>query len=195
MLNHRGRGARFVGLKMAMNLAHHLLISSAIDCYAVGRYAVFAGLNPTAGNLLHHAVELCLKGALAKKGKSTDYLKKLRHGLPRIWKEFKAQYPEDLGSFDPIIRGLHRFEEIRYPDEIAAQGVLPEIGRGKRPPPSEPSSLPAKVPSYRLYLGEIDELINKVLAVASINPADYASTLLPEARKYLVEENDALKFG
>ena len=73
--------------------------------------------------------------------------------------------------------------------------MLPEIGRGKRPPPSEPSSLPTKVPSYRLSLGEIDELISKVLAVASINPPDYASTLLPEARKYLVEENDALKFG
>ena len=138
---------------------------------------------------------MCLKGALAKKGKSTDDLKKLRHGLPRIWKEFKAQYPEDLGSFDPIIRGPHHFEEIRYPDQIAAEGVLPEIGRGKRPPPAEPSNLPTKVPSYRLSLGEIDELNSKVLAVASINPPDYASTLLPEARKYLVEENDALKFG
>ena len=156
---------------------------------------MFAGLNPTAGNLLHHAVEMCLKGALAKKGKSPDELKKLRHGLPRIWKEFQTQYPEDLGSFDRIIRGLHHFEEIRNQDQIAAQGVSPEIGRAKRPPPSEPSSLPTKVPSDRLYLGEIDELISKVLAVASINPADYTSTLLPEARKYLVEENDALKFG
>ena len=179
---------------MAMNLAHHLLIRSGIDCYAVGRYAVFAGLNPTAGNLLHHAVEMCLKGALAKKGKSTDDLKKLRHGLPRIWKEFKAQHPHDLNSFDPIIRGLHHFEEIRYPDQIAAQGVLPEIGRGKRPPPSEPSSLPTKVASYRLSLGEIDELISKVLAVASFNPTAYAGTLFPEARKYLIEENNALKF-
>ena len=182
-------------LKMEMDLTHHLLIRSAIDCYAVGRYAVFAGLNPTAGNLLHHAVEMCLKGALAKKGNSTDDLKKLRHGLPRIWKEFKAQYSHDLGSFDPIIRGLHQFEEIRYPDQIAAQGMSSEIGRGKRPPLSEPPSLPTKVPSDRLYLGEIDELISNVLAVASINPPDYASTLLPEARKYLVEDNDVLKFG
>jgi HEPN domain-containing protein len=91
---------------MAMDLTHHLLIRSAIDYYAGGRYAVFAGLNPAAGNLLHHAVEMCLKGALAKKGKSPDDLKKLRHGLPKIWKEFKAQYPEDLGSFDPIRRTL-----------------------------------------------------------------------------------------
>ena len=125
-----------------MNFAHHLLIRSAIDYYAVGRYAVFAGLNPTAGNLLHHAVETCLKGALAKKGNSTDDLKKLRHGLPRIWKEFKAQYPADLGSFDPIIRGIHHFEEISYPDQIAAQGVSSEIGRGKA------SAIRAFEPSY-----------------------------------------------
>ena len=132
---------------MAMDLVHHLLIRSAIDHYATGRYAVFAGLNPTAGNLLHHAVEMCLKGALAKKGKSTADLKELRHELPGIWKEFKSQYPHYLDFFDPTIRGLHQFAEIRYPDQIAAQGMLSEIGRGKRPPLSEPPSHPRK----RLY--------------------------------------------
>ena len=106
---------------MAMDLVHHLLIRSAIDCYAAGRYAVIAGLNPTAGNLLHHAVEMCLKGALAKKGKSTDDLRELRHALPKIWKEFKAQYPYHLNSFDPTIRGLHQFEEIGYPDQSHSQ--------------------------------------------------------------------------
>ena len=103
--------------------------------------------------------------------------------------------PTILTLFDPTIRGLDQFAEIRYPDQIAAQGMLSEIGRGKRPPLSElPSIYPTKVPS-RLYLGEIDELISKVLAVGSFNPADYASTLSPEARKYLIEENDALKLG
>jgi hypothetical protein len=87
----------------------------------------------------------------------------------------------------------HKFEEIRYPDR-AAQGMSSEIGRGERPPPSEPPSLPTKVLSYRLYLGEIDELISKVLAVASFSPTAYGSTLFPEARKYLIEENDALNF-
>jgi hypothetical protein len=180
---------------MEMNLAHHLLIRSAIDYYAAGRYAVFAVLHPTAGNLLHHAVEMCLKGALAKKGKSPADLKKLRHRLPRIWKEFRKEYPDDLDSFDPIIRGLHNFEEIRYPDQIAAQGMSSEIGRGKTPPPSEPSSLPTNVPSYRLYLGEIDELISKVLTAASFSPTSYTGTLFPEARKYITEENDALNLG
>ena len=81
---------------MTINFAHHLLIRSAIDYYAVGRYAVFAGLNPTAGNLLHHAVETCLKGALAKKGNSTDDLKKLRHGLPRSGRSSRRNTPQIL---------------------------------------------------------------------------------------------------
>ena len=50
-------------------------IFSAIDYYVAGRYSVLAGLNPTAGNQLHHAVEMCLKGGLAKKGKTLDELK------------------------------------------------------------------------------------------------------------------------
>src|SRR6202043_1798471 len=33
--------------------------------YTIGRYSVLAGVNPVAGNLLHHAIEMFLKGALA----------------------------------------------------------------------------------------------------------------------------------
>jgi hypothetical protein len=40
--------------------------SPATQYYVSARYDVFAGLNPVAGNLLHHAVEMCLKGALSK---------------------------------------------------------------------------------------------------------------------------------
>ena len=36
----------------------------ATDYYIAGRYAYFSALIPTAGNLLHHAVELYLKGYL-----------------------------------------------------------------------------------------------------------------------------------
>ena len=62
-----------------------LFISSAIDYYVAGRFAVFAGLNPTAGNLLHHAVEMSLKAALSKRGWSLGDLKKLGHRLEDIW--------------------------------------------------------------------------------------------------------------
>ena len=52
----------------SVNMTDHLFISAGMHYYVAGRYAVFAGLNPTAANLLHHAVEMALKGALAKKG-------------------------------------------------------------------------------------------------------------------------------
>ena len=35
--------------------------------YVAGRYAAFAGFIPVTGNLLHHAIELFLKGGLSKK--------------------------------------------------------------------------------------------------------------------------------
>jgi hypothetical protein len=34
--------------------------------YIVGRFAVFAWLKPVGGNILHHAIEQLLKGALSK---------------------------------------------------------------------------------------------------------------------------------
>jgi hypothetical protein len=36
-------------------MTDHLFISAGMHYYVAGRYAVFAGLNPTAANLLHHA--------------------------------------------------------------------------------------------------------------------------------------------
>src|SRR2546423_12356690 len=62
------------------DMTDHLFISTGMDYYVAGRYAVFAGLNPTAANLLHHAVEMALKGALAKKGMDL----KARNGRPTI---------------------------------------------------------------------------------------------------------------
>src|SRR6516164_8004499 len=134
-------------------------ISSAVDYYVAGRYAVFAGLNPTAGNLLHHAVEMCLKAGLAKKGKSLAELKRLNHRLPDIWNQFKTHFPgHSLGAFDSLIGELHRFEEIRYPDSIVSKGMLCAIDPGKRPQVSQSPSARTE-PQYALYLGEIDELM------------------------------------
>src|SRR5215471_13111256 len=69
------------------DMTDHLFISAGMHYYVAGRYAVFAGLNPTAANLLHHAVEMALKGALAKKGMDLKALRGLSHDLPRIWRD------------------------------------------------------------------------------------------------------------
>jgi hypothetical protein len=164
-------------------------ISSAIHYYVAGRYSVLAGLNPTAGNQLHHAVEMCLKGGLAKKGKTLDELKKLYHRLPDIWDEFKTHFPgSSLDCFDSVIRELHRFEDVRYPDSIVTQGMSCMIDPGKRP--AQPLSAPPIVPRYELYLAEIDELMVKLFAVGSFNLPAFTGSLMPSAKEYLHERNE-----
>ena len=72
-LNHRGRWGAFCEAKDGNEScsSHTHPLSDRLLCR---RSLCRLGLNPTAGNLLHHSVEMCLKGALAKKGKSTDDL-------------------------------------------------------------------------------------------------------------------------
>ena len=170
-------------------------ISSAVDYYVAGRYAVFAGLNPTAGNLLHHAVEMCLKAGLAKKGKSLAELKRLNHRLPDIWNQFKTHFPgHSLGAFDSLIGELHRFEEIRYPDSIVSKGMLCAIDPGKRPQVSQSPSARTE-PQYALYLGEIDELMVKLFSVASFSLPAFFGRLMPTAKSYLHERNEVYPGG
>jgi len=108
--------------------ARVLFFSSATQYYVSGRYAVFAGLNPVVGNLLHHAVEMYLKGALSKT-MTLDQLKKLSHNLPKVWECFKAQIADPgLEIFDELISSLHAFEELRYPDSILSRGMMATIG-------------------------------------------------------------------
>jgi len=152
--------------------------------YVAGRYAVFAGLNPTAANLLHHAVEMALKGALAKKGMDLKALKRLNHDLPEIWREFTAQYGFDGSTFDGVIAELQKFETVRYPDEIVKQGLHSEFARGKPSPPSGQAR-------YTLWLAQIDELMYKIFTAGSIIHKAFAACVnMPMANEYLFKENE-----
>jgi hypothetical protein len=163
------------------DITDHIFISAGMHYYVAGRYAVFAGLNPTAANLLHHAIEMVLKGALARKGMDLEALKNLGHRLPTIWQEFTAQYGIDGSNFDGVIGELQKFESIRYPDP--KQGLSSLMGRGK---PSAPSGHT----THTLWLGEIDELMDRVFTVGSINHKAYVHCLhKPEAKEYLIKEN------
>jgi hypothetical protein len=70
--------------------AINLFFSAGSQYYIAGRFGVFAGLNPVVGNLLHHAIEMDLKGALSKTksiselaGSGTSYLQFGRHSKVR----------------------------------------------------------------------------------------------------------------
>src|SRR5271154_5387432 len=57
--------------------------------YVAGRWGMFAALMPVAANLHHHAIEMLMKGALAKTMSTEDLRLKLGHRLPKAWKKLK----------------------------------------------------------------------------------------------------------
>jgi hypothetical protein len=167
------------------DMTDNLFIRAGMDYYVAGRYAVFAGLNPTAASLLHHAVEMTLKGALAKKGMGLRALRGISHDVPRIWREFTARYGIYGNTFGGVIDELQKFESIRYPDEIVKKGLKSEIGRGKRPSPLSGDT------THALWLGEIDELMDKIFTDGSISHSAFVGCLhMPEAKEYLFKENE-----
>ncbi len=164
--------------------------SAATQYYVAGRYAVLAGQIPVAGNLLHHAVEMFLKGGLAK-SMTLAQLKALSHNLPTLWSTFKTSFSAPtLSSFDPLVASLHDFEELRYPDSILAKGMAVTIGVTRPAAPAAAAPAPARPePTYELYLDEVDALVGKIFEVASVNPAAFFGGLRGRAREYLKEGN------
>lgn len=158
--------------------------------YVSGRYAAIAGFIPTTGNLLHHAVEMFLKGGLSKKGLSLLELKKLGHHLPNIWAKFKTMFNDPvLNKFDDVISSLHRFEDIRYPDLIVEKGMLAMINiTRQQPTPLNPSG---PEPTYELCVQDIDELVGQIFTTAGANPTAFLGVRFhkSEAKQYLSEQN------
>ena len=62
-----------------MDAIHQFFVAGS-QYYVAGRFAVFGWLNPVAGNLLHHAIEMYLKGGLSKT-KSLKGLRAFQHNL------------------------------------------------------------------------------------------------------------------
>lgn len=159
--------------------------------YVAGRYAVFARLNPVAANLLHHAIELYLKGCLVdtlhlndmKKGKVFG------HDLLRGWQLFKSKTGDPtLDRFDGAVSDLNKYEDIRYPDDIIAKGLICSIGFG------QPSVTPQRQePQYHLDVEPIDSLARALFHHASLNPKFFVMNLAPSEREYFFKENVAFQ--
>jgi hypothetical protein len=86
--------------------------------YVAGRFAVIAQLLPVAANLLHHAIEMLLKGELVHLEEKQR--RDMGHDLTKLWPAYKKRMAAEntLVSFDAIIETLNKFEEIRYPDKV-----------------------------------------------------------------------------
>ena len=75
----------------------------AVQYYVAGRYAAIAQLIPVLGNLLHHAIEMSLKAALADH-MTLQQLRNLSHDLTKVWAQFKSQYPAaPAARFDDVV--------------------------------------------------------------------------------------------
>ena len=161
--------------------------------YVVGRYSVFAQRNPVAANILHHAVEMLLKGALAKT-KSLKQLERFKHDLPRIWRRFKTQFAaHPLNQFDAVIAELHRFESLRYPDKVLREGMESRFDITRAGAAMAGTPIGGTVPTYVLCLEDIDLLVAEIFRLASRNTSAYLPRFPESAVAYTYEENMAFK--
>ena len=145
--------------------------------YVSGRFAHYADAVPVAGNLLHHAIEMFLKGCLVRAGVTEEERFKLKHKLVRLWREFRNHAPDPpLDTFNDAIADLDRFEELRYPEVAAREhaksgkkgGVLIGVGPGPHAPAIRADG--KKVALYSADTDKIDALVIALFKAGSCNP-------------------------
>lgn len=162
----------------------------ALEYYVSGRAARLCGNNLVIGNLLHHAVEMLLKGQLSKIITLEDLKNPDRfgHQLRPLWLAFKALAPADLTKFDSMITELDKFEKIRYPDKILSRGASIGLGFGRGKPVTKMTS-GRKEPKYQVGIGDVDAFFGRLFPLCGINPPAYLSYLSPFGREVLTERN------
>lgn len=165
------------------------LFAIGMQYYIVGRAAARGHQVPVAGNLLHHAVEMLLKGELSRTLSLEEIKKQYNHFLVRAWNAFKTKHPDkDLSGFDQLIADLDRFEKIRYPDEWLKHGAVMFID-WDRSKSSFQQRAGRKLPEYCIYMNEVDALVARVLRVCQVNPSGLCGSLNPEAVRFLQYRN------
>ena len=154
----------------------------ALQYYGTGRYAVACNFTPVSANLLHHAVELCLKGCLAPI-LGVAALRGYSHDIRKLWSIFRENFPdESLASFDQLIQELHNFEQIRYPESLIKGGGFFSVGfpSGAR----NVQLLGPKLPEYNLSVEDVDRLIKQFFVLGNLNPEFYSLLRQEHAARY-----------
>jgi hypothetical protein len=150
-------------------------MSSACQYYAVARFAMHAQCMPVCGNLFHHAVEMILKGGLARKHKLPD-LKDMGHNLKVLWRAYKTDFPDHtLKRHDKTISGLNKFEDIRYPD--ANQHAIGVTAAWFGPAGEVTAYGGIRTPKqYMLVVSDIDDLMADAFKTSNWNPCAFMGT-------------------
>jgi hypothetical protein len=165
-------------------------INFGFQYYLLGRCGVAAQANPVAGNLFHHAIEMLLKGGLIAHTTESKRIE-LGHKLPRIWKAFKAHYDpaNQLARFDALMRGLHKYEDIRYPEKIVQHGMASSFQFGSGPPPKASGKVSRNLRTLHLAVGEVDALVKAICVACSVNPKFFTTHFQPPGSSYLRHDN------
>ena len=133
---------------------------TAIHYYIAARYTMIVRLLPIPGNLVHHAIEFLLKGALIKQLDEAAR-RDFHHNLTKLWKQYKDQRTNPaLAKFDQTISDIHKFERIRYPEEMLRLGMRVEIGPVRNTFPHPQGTKPPKGVRYQVAFDEVDELVD-----------------------------------
>ena len=177
-------------MSTAPRAAFKYFYAIALEYYVSGRAALFCGSTFITGNLLHHAVEMLLKGQLSKtiplaELKDRD---KFGHRLPQLWTALKVLFAtEDLTGFDAMIAELEEFEKIRYPDEILDRGAFIGIGYGRGKPVTNIAGRTA--PQFQIGVGDVDAFFARLFPLCRLNPKAYLSFLSSRGQQVLTEGN------
>jgi hypothetical protein len=172
----------------------HQYFFAASDYYVTGRFAYWEGAMSVCGNLLHHALELYLKGQLWLTVARAELKDDLGHNLPKIWKRFKTTIGDGrLDAFDQTIRDVHGFEVLRYPETIVEKGMFFHftMTRADLEQFRATDRSPSNVPRYELALEEVDQLVALLFEVCSLTPSVFLRGHLPSADRdrYLARGN------
>jgi hypothetical protein len=170
--------------------AQAIFLETATQYYVAGRFSAIHHLFPVSGNLLHHAVEMYLKGSLAKHYSLREMFNPFRHDLIKLWAEFKKKFTtSDLPEFDSVIENLNRFERIRYPDNLVLEGMSAQFARFRSGFVRSADGNSPTTPTYDLVMEEIDDLIKVIFQRSKLNPMACFEPLSDEARHFLSLHN------
>jgi hypothetical protein len=147
-----------------------VFVRSGCEYYAAARFAMHAKQSYICGNLFHHAVEMLLKGGLAKNGMSLSELRDMGHSLKKLWRAYKVDHCEaDLEQHNRTIKTLDKHEELRYPNP--ALGSIGVALDWSGEPGKVKTSGGLRTPKqYAAVVSDIDDLVADVLKTSSWNP-------------------------
>jgi hypothetical protein len=146
--------------------------------YALATYCADQIYLPVAATLFHHAIEMLIKGFLAKRKTSAE-LKRLGHDLELLWQEFKAATgTPELARFDSTIVRLNEVELLRYPDAIVDKGFVLNVRLGT----SIPIDLPGTegMPQYLIDVSEVNAIAAAIFDAGSVPVSPYFKNTPPE---------------